>query len=64
MAETVFATPEEGEWVQPVRKGYLMQCCDCGLIHRLDFRLIKWRMGPTHVRHKIQFRAFRHEESA
>ena len=24
------------DWVYPV-KGYLMKCCDCGLVHELDF---------------------------
>lgn len=47
-----------GEWVQPVRSGYLMECCDCGLVHRLDFRLVKWGKGK-----KIQFRAFRDEKA-
>lgn len=40
---------EEGVWVQPVRKGYKMACCSCGLVHRLDFRVLNGR---------IQFRAF------
>ena len=44
----------DGEWVQPVRRGYRMKCCDCGLVHRLDFRLLKNRRGS-----RIQFRAFR-----
>ena len=30
---------QAGEWVQPKRSGYGMQCCDCGLVHRLEFRL-------------------------
>jgi hypothetical protein len=25
-------------WVQPVMRGYLLACCDCGLVHRMDFR--------------------------
>ena len=37
-------------WVQPVMKGYLLACCDCGLVHRLDFRIHNGR---------IQFRAQR-----
>ncbi len=45
-----FKKTKEGEWVQPVKKGYLMKCCDCGLIHKIDFRIKK---------KKIQFRAFR-----
>lgn len=28
---------KSGQWVSPVMKGYKMQCCDCGLIHVLDF---------------------------
>lgn len=39
-----------GEWVQPKRRGYKMECCDCGLIHRMNFRIKD--------RH-IQFQAFR-----
>lgn len=26
-------------WIQPVRKGYKMQCCNCDLIHIVDFRI-------------------------
>ena len=26
-------------WVQPVRRGYLLACCDCGLVHRMNFRI-------------------------
>lgn len=44
----------DGEWVQPVRRGYKMACCDCSLVHRLDFRIYKGR---------IQFRAFRHNRA-
>ena len=46
---------KSGEWVQPRRKNYYMQCCDCGLIHRMNFRLIKDKIG----RATIQFQAFR-----
>ena len=48
----------DGEWVQPVRKGYRMKCCDCGLVHVLNFRLLKWGKGT-----KIQFQAFRAKRS-
>lgn len=37
-------------WVQPVKRGYLMACCDCGLVHRMDFRVVAGR---------VQFRAQR-----
>lgn len=41
---------QAGEWVQPIRKGYKMACCDCGLVHVMDFRIYKGR---------VQLRAFR-----
>jgi len=52
-----FKKVASGEWVQPIRRGYLMHRCDCGLIHRLNFRLLK--RGD---RRWIQFQAFRHEQ--
>jgi Zn-finger protein len=48
----------DGEWVQPKRRGYMMQCCDCGLVHKLNFRLAKSKDGK---RNWIQFQAFRVE---
>lgn len=53
-----FPVVEPGEWVQPVRRGYRLQCCDCGLMHRLNFRLIRYAGG---TRHTIQFQAFRED---
>ena len=29
--------PEAGEWVRPVKRGYKLACCDCGLVHRIRF---------------------------
>lgn len=55
---TRYEHPEAGEWVQPVRRGYRMACCDCGLVHRLNFRLISNKRG-----HFIQFQVFRHERA-
>ena len=31
---------EAGEWVYPIMQGYKMACCDCGLVHRLDFEVV------------------------
>lgn len=42
------------KWIRPVRKGYRLACCDCGLIHEIDFALINWPPGK-----KIIFRARR-----
>ena len=39
-------------WVQPNMPKYLMSCCDCGLVHEMQFRI-----AEDHV----QFRARRAE---
>lgn len=28
-------------WVRPVMQGYKMACCDCGLVHDMDFRVMR-----------------------
>jgi hypothetical protein len=38
------------KWVLPVRRGYRFGCCDCGLVHEIDFR---------HVDGRIQYRVKR-----
>jgi len=43
-----------GRWIRPVRRGYRMMCCDCGLVHTLDFRVLKRR---------VWFRAFRNNRA-
>lgn len=61
MKYKAFPTAKDGEWIQPKMRGYLMSCCDCGLIHRMDFR-IAWNKKETEVRGKfpvVQFRAYR-----
>jgi hypothetical protein len=40
----------DGEWVSPVQRGYVLECCKCSLRHVVDFRLVKGQ---------IQFRARR-----
>lgn len=49
---------QSGEWVQPRRRGYRMMCCDCGLVHILNFRVVRHGLG-----HKVQFQAFRHNRA-
>lgn len=41
----------DGDWIEPVRrKGFRIRCCDCGLVHVVNFRV---RRG------KLQFQVFR-----
>lgn len=44
----------EAEWVKPHRKYYKMMCCDCGLVHKFEFKLIDYTSGKG-----ILFRAWR-----
>lgn len=43
----------DGEWVEP-KPGYKMGCCDCGLVHVVEFRVAKGH---------VQFRAWRDARS-
>lgn len=47
---------QDGEWVKPRMRKYYMQCCDCGLVHKIDFKVFHHGRG-----HKILFRASRIE---
>jgi hypothetical protein len=44
-----------GEWQQPRMKNYFLQCCDCDLIHRMNFRVVIDRKGVA----RVQLQAFR-----
>ncbi len=50
--------PKTGEWVQPVRKGYRLACCYCGLVHAMNFRLRSTTRGKF-----IQFQVFGHNRA-
>ena len=45
----------EGEWVKPKMKYYYMKRGDCGLVHKMEFKLVKDCIN----RAKIIFRAWR-----
>ena len=36
---TRYKPVRDGELVQPVMEGYRLRCCDCGLVHRIDFQI-------------------------
>ena len=46
--------PKSGEWQQPIRRGYKLQCCDCGLVHTFDFKV---------KNNRVEFRCFRNIRS-
>ena len=42
------------EWIEPAKFGYRLGCCDCGLVHNINFRV---------KNKKIQFQAQRNERA-
>lgn len=52
---TRFQKWDEGEWHEPIHDGYKMVCCDCGLVHNVDFQV---RDGK-----QVQMRVFRNNRS-
>jgi Zn-finger protein len=34
-----FKQVKDGEWVKPKMTGYVHECCNCGAMHRMDFRV-------------------------
>jgi hypothetical protein len=51
---TTYDVISYGEWTRPRLRNFREQCCDCGLIHRLDFRIVDGR---------IEFRTRRDERA-
>lgn len=35
------------DWICPKPVGYLMQCCDCGLVHEVDSRVAHYKPRPS-----------------
>jgi hypothetical protein len=33
------------EWVNPNAEQYFMKCCDCGLVHEMQFKVAKYSEG-------------------
>lgn len=34
----------EGEWIEPVKRGFIHQCCDCALVHITDYAIENGRV--------------------
>ena len=31
---------QDGVWEYPTQEGFKLACCDCGLVHTIDFRVV------------------------
>ena len=52
LAQPEFIKHEEGgdgwsDWVCPDPDDYLIKCCDCGLVHEAQFRVVKYAPAPS-----------------
>lgn len=54
MSRNKYPRIKDGQWVAPKRKGYRLMCCDCSLVHDMDFKLVPHAGGK-----RIIFRAKR-----
>lgn len=43
-----------GEEVFPEMQGYKMACCDCGLVHTMDFRIVEVQGNTGDVFHTVE----------
>lgn len=48
---------KDNEWVLPNQKNHKLGCCDCGLIHAIDFRIV-----TVSGKLEVQFRARRNSK--
>jgi hypothetical protein len=53
-----YVKQKDGDWIKPVRRGYRMMCCDCGLVHTLNFKIVKRGRGRA-----VMFQAFRNNRA-
>lgn len=44
----------EGEWVPVPKRGHHNMCCDCAMVHVLDYRVVD---GQIEVRFRVNRRA-------
>jgi len=44
----------DGEWIRPQKRKFREMCCDCHLVHHLDFRIVD---------SEVEFRATRNNRA-
>ena len=40
MKKRKFDVPRAGGWIRPIPRGYRLACCDCSLVHRINFQIV------------------------
>lgn len=51
------------DWINPIMTGYKLRCCDCGLVHKMEFVAMKVTQGSPYKGkyqiHKLPKKKFR-----
>lgn len=59
MSKKKFKPVKDGQWINPKMRGYIMECCDCGLRHKLDFIVVEDKKRNILNGGGVVFRAYR-----
>jgi len=59
-AKSGYTQRYNGDWVHWARKGHLVACCDCGLVHLMEPRVRNGRIEIRATRLKRNTAAKRH----
>lgn len=46
----------DDEWIAPTRDGYIDQCCDCGLVHVVNYAVVDKRTRKPVPYVEVQFK--------
>lgn len=41
MSKSQYYHVSNGEWITVSKRGYKEQCCDCGLVHKMNFKILE-----------------------
>lgn len=52
MSKRRYPQIEDGEWVRPTMKMHKEQCCDCGLIHKVEYEIVSVGKGKEGIRYR------------
>lgn len=55
-----YNTVTDNRWVYPRHNGFRSACCDCGLVHSIDFRIVD---GPRKGMKSVKFRVYRNNRA-
>jgi hypothetical protein len=54
MTKSAYHQVKDGEWIRIRKRNYRDACCDCGLVHTLNFRIVDGT---------LEMQAFRNERA-